>query len=175
VQPLGELLAVTHRQALEFFVLGLSDVCESAVDRGELFYNASVLAHHTQVSTHTGFELPTPADLTAVFDQFVYDQTLRHDGALMEAAGTQCLLLAGFFEDQMRRRHNIHWYAGLGAGFFKRAAALARSSRKAALLTNIALHFEPWRARHARLSRELRDIPYLLMPPVQRVAGGPTS
>ena len=40
----------------------------------------------------------------------------------METAGAQCLLLTGFFEDQMRGRHNIRWYAELGAGFFVRAA-----------------------------------------------------
>jgi hypothetical protein len=27
----------------------------------------------------------------------------------------------------------------------------------------MAQHFEPWRQRHARLSRELRDQPYLLL------------
>ena len=31
-----------------------------------------------------------------------------------------CLLLAGFFEDQMRRRHSIRWYAEIGAGFYRR-------------------------------------------------------
>ena len=30
--------------------------------------------------------------------------------------------MAGFFEDQARTRHNVRWYADLGAGFFLRAA-----------------------------------------------------
>ena len=68
----------------------------------------------------------------------------------------------GFFEDQARRRHNIQWYASLGASFFSRAAACERSARKASLLDTLARHFEPWRRRHARLGRELRDTPYLL-------------
>lgn len=164
MEPLDELLAVTHRRALEFFVVGLSDVCESTVDRHELLYNASVLAHHTQVSTHASFELPAPRDLTTVFDQFVYDRTLSEDPTMMESAGTQCLLLTGFFEGQMCRRHNVGWYATLGAGFFHQAAMLSRSPRKAVLLAGIGRHFEPWRARHARLSRELREGPYLLGP-----------
>jgi hypothetical protein len=33
------------------------------------------------------------------------------------------------------------------------------------LLDTIARRFEPWRQRHARLSRELRDQPYVLMLP----------
>ena len=40
MERLRELLAVDHRQALEFFVLGLRDVCEPGVDREELLYNA---------------------------------------------------------------------------------------------------------------------------------------
>ncbi len=164
MEPLHELLGVTERRAIEFFVLGLRDVSESDVDRQELLYNASVLAHYAQVSTQAGVGMPSPASLSDVFDHYVSDETLRHDSAAMEAAGTQCLLLAGFFEDQMRRRHNIGWYADLGAGFFSRAAAQERSQRKAVLFDAMARHFEPWRRRYARLSRELRDQALLLRP-----------
>jgi hypothetical protein len=160
--PLQELLAVDQRQALAFFMLRLQDISEPEVDRQELLYNASVLAHYAQVSTQAQVDLGTPATLGAVFDQFVADPTLLHDSLMMEAAGAQCLLLAGFFEDQMRRRHNIRWYAELGAGYFFRAAAEEPSGQKARLLVAIATHFETWRRRHAQLSRELRDEPYLL-------------
>src|SRR3954468_7199310 len=102
--PLRELLATDHRRALGVFVLGLQDVSEATVDREELLYNASVLAHYAQVSTQTDVDWPAPANLSVVFDHFVSDPTLLHDSLMMEAAGAQCLLLAGFFEDQMRRR-----------------------------------------------------------------------
>jgi len=163
--PLRELIAIDHRQALEFFVLRLQEVSERTVDRGELLYNASLLAHYTQVSTQPDVDVPAPASLSAVFDHFVSDTTLRQDSLMMETAGAQCLLLAGFFEDQMRRRHNIRWYGKLGASFFRRAALLEPSPHKARLLDAIARRFEPWRQRHAQLSRELRDQPYLLTPP----------
>src|SRR5881396_1190774 len=165
MDPLRELLATDHRHVLEFFILGLRDVSESTVDREELFYNASVLAHYAQVSTQAGVEWPAPANLSEVFDHFVSDTTLLHDSLMMEAAGTQCLLLAGFFEDQMQQRHNIRWYAELGASFFSRAAVQEPSPPKARLLDTIARRFEPWRQRHARLSRELRDQPYVLISP----------
>jgi hypothetical protein len=160
--PLRELLAVDERRTLEFFVTGLQDVCDGGVDRQELLYNASVLAHYALVSTHSATDLPAPATLLNVFDQFVLDDTLAGDGEMLETAGAQCLLLAGFFEDQARRRHNIDWYASLGASFFSRAAARQQSTRKASLLDMLSRHFEPWRRRHARLGRELRDQPYLL-------------
>ena len=162
--PLRELLATDHRQALEFFVQRLKDVSEPATDSEELLYNASVLAHYAQVSTQAAFELSTPANLGAVFDHFVLDTTLLHDSLMMETAGAQCLVLAGFFEDQMRRRHNIRWYAELGVMFFSRAAAQEPSPQKAQLLDTIARHFEAWRQRQARLSRDLRDQPFLLNP-----------
>jgi hypothetical protein len=165
MESLGELLAVDERRALEFFVTGLQDVSESKVDRQELLYNASVLAHYAQVSVHTDVDMPAPEDLSAIFDQFVVNQVFPEDSTLMETAGAQCLLLTGFFEDQMRGRHNIRWYAELGAGFFTRAATRQESRHKARLLTMLARHFELWRQRHARLSRELRDQPYLLTPP----------
>ena len=65
----------------------------------------------------------------------------------------------------MRPRHNIRWYAELGAGFFRRAALHERSLDKARVLDAIARRFEPWRQRHAQLSRDLRDQPYLLPRP----------
>ena len=57
MEYLRELLAVDDRQALEFFVLGLRDVCEPGVDREELLYNASVLAHYAQTSTQNGHRI----------------------------------------------------------------------------------------------------------------------
>src|SRR5258705_2995287 len=101
--PLGELLATDHQQTLEFFILGLRDVSEPTVDREELFYNASVLAHYAQVSTQSGVEWPAPANLSEVFDHFVSD-TLPRDSLTMEVAGTQCLLLAGVVGGSIQSR-----------------------------------------------------------------------
>lgn len=163
--PLGELLAVDERKTLEFFFLGLKDVSEEDVDRQELLYNASVLAHYAQVSTHSDTDFPTPAALTTVFDHFVGTTDGPADADMLETAGSHCLLMAGFFADQMRQRHNVRWYARLGAGFYLRAAAHESSPKRAVFLAALADHFEPWRVRHARLSRELRNTPYLLSLP----------
>ena len=130
MEPLQELLAVDQQRALEFFVTGLQDVSSPGVDRQELLYNASVLAHYAQVSTGAELEMPAPANLSAVFDNFVFNTSTPPDAHLMETAGAQCLLLTGFFEDQMRGRHDIRWYAELGAGFFMRAAGSARATKR---------------------------------------------
>jgi hypothetical protein len=165
MQGLTELLGSDHRQTFEFFYVGLQGVVDPTVDRQELLYNASVLAHHAQVSSHPDNEMPTPASLTDTFDNFVLDTSHNADGEKLEAAGAQCLLLAGFFEDQMRHRHPIGWYSKLGADFYYRAATYQQSTRKAQLLTAIARRFEPWRRVHAELARELRDLPYLMAAP----------
>ena len=158
-------LAVTQGHALRFFFEHLRDLSEHHATDTELLYNASVLAHYAQTSIYADTDLGAPANLSAVFDNFVCDSTLIHDGEMMETAGAQCLLLAGFFQDQMSRRHNIRWYAELGAGFFSRAASEESSPHKARVLTGLSRRFEPWRRRQARVSRELRDLPYLLVLP----------
>ncbi len=160
--PLKDLLAVDERKTLEFFFVGLKDVSEAGVDQRELLYNASVLAHYAQVSTQSDTEFPTPPALGAVFDHFVGTQAAPVDADMLETAGSHCLLMAGFFEDQMRQRHNVRWYAQLGASFYFRAAVRAPSPTRALFLDTMARHFEPWRLRHAKLSRELRDTPFLL-------------
>lgn len=163
--PLRELLAVDHRKTLEFFFLGLKDVSEAGVDRQELLYNASVLAHYAQVSTQSDADFPTPSALGVVFDHFVGTPAVPVDAEMLETAGSHCLLMAGFFEDQMKQRHNVTWYARLGANFYFRAARHEVSPTRALFLDTLARHFEPWRVRHARLSRELRDTPFLLSLP----------
>jgi hypothetical protein len=162
MSPTCDLLAVNERQALEFFALGLRDVSDSSVDTDELLYNASVLAHYAQVSTASTVDLSVPATLSDVFDEFVASDTAPRDSLHMEMAAAQCLLLAGFFEDQMRRRHNIRWYAQLGATFFSRAAVQSTSAKRARLLDALSHGFEAWRRRHANLSRELREQARLL-------------
>jgi hypothetical protein len=159
-----ELFGSDHLATLEFFVVGLRDVSECGTDEQELLYNASVLAHYAQVPIDLEDELSTPADLSVIYDRFVMRAADLRDSAMMEAAGAQCLLMAGFFEEQMRRRHNIRWFAQMGAGFYKRAAAREETAGKAQLLDCIASRFELWRQRHARLNRELRDLRYLLAP-----------
>ena len=165
MEALRELLASDHRLTFEFFYRGLQELADPTVDHQELLYNASVLAHYAHVSTHAVGELPAPTSLAKVFDAFVLDTSHTADGEMMEVAGAQCLLLAGFFEDQMRGRHSIGWYAKLGAGFYYRAATHHPSVGKAQLLTAIARRFELWRRVQAELARSLRDLPYLMAPP----------
>jgi hypothetical protein len=160
----SDWLAVTSGQTLRFFFERLKDVSgEVDASSNELLYNASVLAHFASTSTASADVFPaTPASLSTVFDLFVLDRSHHADPELAEAAAAQCLLLTGFFQDQLRRRHNVEWYSSLGAGFYEAAAQYATERSRARMMMTMARKFELWRARQHRLATELRDEPRLL-------------
>jgi hypothetical protein len=160
-----EWLAVSNSQALRFFFERLKDVSEDATpDTNELLYNASVLAHFATTSTASAAQFPaSPVDLAAFFDLFVLDRSRHSDPEVMEAAAAQCLLLTGFFQDQLRRRHNLEWYASLGAGFYDQAGHQEGDRVRSKMMLAMARHFDFWRRQQHRLAHELRDQPRLII------------
>lgn len=163
MEPLGRLLATDSRETLQFFFSELRDVTLAEhMDEQAVLYNASVLAHFASTSTTTPVGMPTPNTLMDVFDRFVLHPSLRDDPDMMEMAAAQCLLLTGFFADQMQRRHNLEWYGRLGSSFYRVAAATSRMPGHKLMMERMAGEFGYWRAAHLTLSRELRANPYLL-------------
>ena len=159
---LDRLLSSDPRETLQFFFTGLRDVTSGeAVDERAVLYNASVLAHFASTSTATSTGLPTPASLADVFDRFVIDTSFREDPELLELAGGQILLLTGFFADHLKARFNLKWYGELGAGFYATCAVLSHSPAHREMMSHMAGRFDYWRSSHLKLSRELRDLPYL--------------
>ncbi len=163
MDSLTHLLATDQRETLQFFFAGLRDVtADEHVDPPALLYNASVLAHFASTSTSSPDGLPTLRGLGDVFDRFVLDPVLRHDTEMMEWAAAQCLLFTGFFADQMKHRHHLDWYGHLGADFYDLAATATRQAARKRMMERMAEDFQNWRRRYLKLSRELRDQPYLL-------------
>lgn len=156
-------LAVSHGQALRFFFEHLRDVSDDEeVPEKELLYNASVLAHFATTSTASSEFPASPASLGLVFDVFVLDRSQHVDPEIMEAAASQCLLLTGFFGAQLCARHNVNWYATLGATFYGQAAHHGTDRARAAMMRTMAARFAFWRRQQARLAKELHDLPMLL-------------
>lgn len=151
-------LATDERQALQFFVEHLREAVENSdAPQNELLYNASVLAHYALTST-TSPDFPrAPLTLGTVFDVFVLDGSQHQDPEIMEAAGSQCLLLTGFFGAQLKQRHNVEWYASLGASFYDRAAFYGADRGRRAMMAAMAMRFGFWRRQQARLARELAE------------------
>ena len=159
-------LAVSGPQALRFFFERLKDVSEeSNVPEGELLYNASMLAHFASTSSASTEDFPAaPTSLTAIFDTFVLDRSGHRDPDILEAAASQCLLLTGFFCRQVRRRHNVDWYARIGAGYYREAAKYATDWERARMMRVMAGRFEFWRYQQDRLARDLRESRLLILP-----------
>ena len=163
----GDWLAVTQAQALRFFFERLRDVvAEDEASQAELLYNASVLAHFATTSSATSSPFPAcPTSLSDVFDVFVLDRSQHVDPEIMEAAASQCLFLTGFFQDQLRRRHNLEWYASLGAGFYDSAAEFGTDRARQRMMERMAARFGYWRRQQHRLAGELRDWPRMIVLP----------
>ena len=140
----GDWLAVTQAQALRFFFERLRDVVdEDEASSAEVLYNASVLAHFATTSASATAPFPVcPTSLSTVFDLFVLDRSQHVDPEIMEAAAAQCLFLTGFFQDQLRRRHNLAWYASLGAGFYDSAAEYGTDRARSRMMERMAARFE---------------------------------
>ena len=160
----SDWLAVTGPQTLRFFFERLRDVSEdSGAPDSELLYNASLLAHFASTSASSTEHFPaTPTSLATIFDAFVMDRSGHVDPEILEAGASQCLLMTGFFCRQIRRRHNVDWYAALGASYFRQAAERASDRDRARMMRVMAGRFDFWRYQQDRLARELRDLPFLL-------------
>jgi hypothetical protein len=106
-----ELVAVDSTRAFKFFLTSLREtaVTERFTD-DEMLYVASILAHYSQTSRFDSTTMPCMADLSEVFDNFVLHTGRLTDSQFLEFGGSQVLLFAGFFRDQMSRRHNVKWY-----------------------------------------------------------------
>jgi hypothetical protein len=163
-----ELFAVDSKQALTFFFERLKDGVNLGATQAEALYVAGILAHYAQTSRSDTTCMPPASNLHEVLDNFVLPGLTAdgysglQDPEILEAAGSQTLLLVGFFRDQMRRRYNLEWYDEIGSGFFARASDRLQHGKKANLLRQVAQHFPMWAVSCNNMSRTLREERYLL-------------
>jgi hypothetical protein len=158
---------------VNFFLYHISDVASGTnFSPDEKAYTASILAHYAQVSRGSGTDMPPCTDLADIFHTFVLpiifgsgDVDLSDsDPEIAEIAGSQTLLLAGFFRDQMKRRHNIRVFDHFGQTFYGLSAGLCKDHRRRDLLERMATNFPLWTETCCQVSRVLRDNPYLIRP-----------
>lgn len=154
-----ELLGVDSSMALSFFLSGLKGV-SGKEPNNEMFYVASVLAHYSQTSRYDILSMPSLADLAEVFDQFILVET--SDPEILEVGGSQLLLFAGFFRDQMSRRHNVRWYDEVGQSFYGRASLYTRGLKRRSLFEKLSQSFPNWALCCRDLSRICRESRYLI-------------
>ena len=128
-----------HHDTIEFFRINFQEESRGwRLDKAEVIYVASVLASHAQTSLDQDIPL---ADLYGFLDEFVLKPEGPPNSGRLELAGAHSLLLAGFFREQMQRRHNVKWYEGLGRDFYKRAAKYTENKTRKALLEMVSDDF----------------------------------
>jgi hypothetical protein len=152
-----ELVAVNSGKAFRFFLEGLKETAGvSRLRDDEVFYVASILAHYAQTPGSDATSIAPMADLSDVFDNFVFHNTELNDSELLEIGGSQILLFAGFFRDQMAKRHNVKWYDQVGQSLYERASQYSRNAKKRVLFDGLAETLPDWTIACRDLSRSLR-------------------
>jgi len=161
------LLGVNAEQTLKFFFEYLGSGTALGATQAETLYVAGILAYYARTSRSDPLMSPS-GSLYDILDTFVLPGFTPEgspglqDPRILEIAGSQTLLLVGFFRDQMKKKHNLEWYDSLGCSFFGRASERLRERKKAALLRLVAQHFSMWAIVCCNMSRTLREKRYLL-------------
>jgi hypothetical protein len=158
-----ELVAIDSASAFNFFLANLRDTAATERYRDdELFYVASILAHYSQTSRSDTMSMPPMANLSEVFDCFILRTTSLTDAEILAFGGSQILLFAGFFRDQMQRRHSVKWYDQIGQSLYERASRHSKNLRKRELFDRLSESFPVWTIVCRNLSRILRENRLLL-------------
>jgi hypothetical protein len=164
----NELVAVDSNKALNFFVSGLRSIERTARFRADdLLYVATILAHYSQTSRCEVNGMPVLADLSEVFDYFVCPSCLAplNEAETLATGGAQVLLFAGFFRNQMRRRHNVKWYDQVGQALYDKASRYTTDNpKKRELFDRVAEHFPVWALACRDLHAYFDESRYLLKP-----------
>ncbi len=166
---MGSLFAVDSIQTLQFFLDGLVEVGVPAeIPKKEVVYIAEVLAHYAQTSSEDSTHLPLANNLSEAYDRFVLSQfgpeifSTVADPSILEVAGSQFLIIAGFFRQHMSRRYNLPYYERLGRTFYASAGHYSNEKNKKELFFSVASNFPLWAMTFQSMSRNFRDNPYLL-------------
>jgi hypothetical protein len=158
-----ELASVDSGAALKFFVENLRETAgNQSLREDETLYVASVLAHYAQTSRADTVSIPSMANLSEVFDAFILQTPGLTDSGILEIGGSQILMFAGFFRDQMARRHNVEWYDQLGQSMYERASRYTSDLKRRALLDHMSESFPFWTIRCRDVSRLCRENHLLL-------------
>lgn len=140
-----KLLAVDSAGALQFFHKSLKDtIGNERVATRQIMYVAGVLAHFSQTSCSSSLHEPTPEDLSILIDNFLFGGEGLYGSDLYESAGSQILLFAGFFRNQIARRYNLNWLDVLGQRFYARAGRMSSRKDRKDFLHEFSMAFPYW-------------------------------
>ncbi|MES2213660.1 MAG: hypothetical protein V4473_02365 [Patescibacteria group bacterium] len=156
-QEFEELIGVDSARAFNFFSTSLREALGTKrLNVDQMLYVASVLAHYSQTSRFDTESMPFTTELVGVLEYYMFQQPTVNS-EILEIGGSQVLLFAGFFRDQMRRRHNVEWYDQIGQSLYDRASRFTTDRRKQKLFDGLAESFPAWALVCSDMSRRLRE------------------
>ncbi len=157
-----ELCGVDSAQTFNFFSTGLrEEVGDKKCRPDEMLYVASVLAHYAQTSCHETGPLAIPKSPVDFFDNFIFGGHVN-DPESLEIGGSQVILFAGFFRDQIARRHNVRWYDQIGQSFYEKASQRVKGVNKRELFGRLSESLPMWTITCRNMHRTFRDNRFLL-------------
>jgi len=153
-EMLQDLLGVDSNRVFNFFLSGLREVTgKKPCD--EMIYVATVLAHYAQTSRYDDSSIRAMVNLSEVFERFVLFGV--DEVEILEIGGSQLLLLAGFFRDQMEHRYNLNCYDLMGQSFYERASFYSKEPKRQELFDRMSESFPNWAIRCCWLNRYFRE------------------
>ena len=117
-----ELYAVNSEDSFRFFFSSLFQVLNNkkrSFEEDELFYVSSILAHYTlDPINEFGSNGGLKNGLVDILDCFILGGYPLNDSQILEEGGSRVVLFAGFFREQMVRRHHLPFYDRIGQGLY---------------------------------------------------------
>ncbi len=166
MSELQELFGVSREDALEFFLISLSEVLEGkkrSFRNDELFYVADILTRYSlEPIDEDGPYGNLKNNLTCFLDFFVLQGNTLGNPEVLEDGGSQVILFAGFFRDQMSRRYHLSYYEKVAQGLYIRASINSHKYQKREFLGRFAQRVPFWTRACCDLNKYCRERRYLI-------------
>lgn len=156
-----DLLETNFEKAVGFFYDGLREVSDQK-NKEQMEYVAGVLARYSLVHRMSEWPMAPMANLSEVFENFYMRLTdLANDPKILEAGGSQIILLAGYFRNQMKRRHNVVWFDEMGQFFYTRAGECSLG-KKSKFFFGLSGSLPQWNIACCKLSDYHRENRFII-------------
>lgn len=161
-----ELYGVNSEDSFRFFFGSLLQVLRNkkrSFEEDELFYVADILTRHSlEPINEFGSNGGLKNGLLDILDCFILGGYPLNDPQILEEGGSRVVLFAGFFRDQMARRHNLNFYDRVGQDLYYRVSVNSSDHKRRIFFGKFAATLPMWTRTCSDLSRYCRHQRHML-------------
>lgn len=161
-----ELYAVNSEDSFRFFFSSLFQVLNNkkrSFEEDELFYVSSILAHYTlDPINEFGSNGGLKNGLVDILDCFILGGYPLNDSQILEEGGSRVVLFAGFFREQMVRRHHLPFYDRIGQGLYYKVSKNSSDHKRKLFFSKFASTLPMWTQTCSDLGKRCRQQRYVL-------------